>query len=108
MKIELEFADKVVSYCILTLCSYGHSGDYEAFPTIPLNLNPKTLAESFQSVCLNSVRFNETRVVLKFMESDITIFSSGRMIMEKVSPDSQRSAGNLISKLMAIVDKSNL
>lgn len=104
MKIQLSYTNKKVSYCIITLCSYGDYGDYEAFPTVPLNLNSKLLAGSLQSTCGDSLRFNKSRLVAKFMQADITVFESGRMILENISPDSQKAAGIVIQALLAAYD----
>ena len=91
-------------FCITTLCSYGDSGDYAAFPIIRLGLDLTRFAMSVRSVCREPVRGNESRIFLVFKHANITVFKSGRMILEGVSPDAQSVAGDLITELFAIYD----
>lgn len=104
MKIKINVLGTSQLYCVLTLCSYGDSGDFEAFPTAPLEIAPIKFAESLKAAGCSRVRYNESRIVLEYEEAEITVFQSGRMILEGVSPSKQKAAAGLIQKLMTIYD----
>jgi len=104
LKINLNYSGNSVLFCITTLCSYGDSGDFAAFPVIPLNLSLIDFGKSIRSLCEEPVRYNESRIFLIFKHANITVFKSGRMILEAVSPDAQRVAGNIILELFSIYD----
>ena len=102
MKIEFNFLGKSVIYCVVTLCSYGDTGDFQAFPTVPLSINPRQFAESLTSHGCYAIRYDSTRVSFKYGGMELTVFESGRMLLEQVSPNSQKETGKLLKMFLAI------
>ena len=101
MKIEFSFLRKSVVYCVVTLCSYGDTGDFQAFPTVPLSINTRQFAESLTSYGCNAIRYDSTRVSFKYGGMELTVFESGRMLLEQVSPNSQQATGKLLQMFLA-------
>lgn len=107
MKIEFSFLGNATVYCVITLCSYGDTGDYEAFPTVPLSINSRQFAESLRLSGCDAIRYNSTRISFKHGRMEMTVFESGRMLFEQVSPNNQQTVGNLLKMFLANYSSSN-
>lgn len=96
-------------YRVYNLCNNDGYGDYECFPNHELQLDlqaaiPRLRAEGFR-VRVVSPRF----CLIAWGEAvEITLFASGRVIIEHLSPDDPRVALSLTQQLMSACDPEQL
>ncbi len=107
MTREVSVRGRKVTFLITTLCSYGTTGDFEAIPTENLQLDAAELGRRLKDEGCGPVRTHGRRLVLSLGGAELMVFETGRIILERVSPDSQAAAADLVARLMALLPGSN-
>lgn len=103
------WGDTPLSYRAYNLCNHDGYGDYECFPDHELDLDlpaavPRLDAAGFQ-VQVASPRL----CLITYGEAvEITLFASGRVIIEHLAPDDPREALALTRRLLLICDPERL
>jgi hypothetical protein len=78
-------------FCV-NLCSWGDSGDWEVFPAEELNLQLSSIVSIISDRGWKVAASNESVVLAESGERKITLFCSGRIIIEQVRPDNRDTA----------------
>ena len=86
-------------YCI-NLCSWGDSGDWEVFPSEELTLPIKELVAILSEKGWTVVASGETVILAGQGQQKITLFRSGRIIIERVRPDRKDIALHIASDIL--------
>jgi hypothetical protein len=98
-----------LAYRVYNLCNNDGYGDYECFPDHELELDlraaiPRLRAEGFRVRAVNP-----RLCMIAYGEAvEITLFASGRVIIEHLAPDDPRVALSLTRQLLLACDPEQL
>jgi hypothetical protein len=102
MNATLTINGKETVFIVLELCSYGDHGDYQILPTRAVSIGLDSIAE-----CLKlrgfPVAVKDNRLLSKIYDTDVMLFSSGRMVLESVRPDSKSAAWTIALSVLSSV-----
>jgi hypothetical protein len=87
MRETLNYQDRSITLYCINLCSYGDSGDYELFPDEDMGILLIDQVKNLDNIGCSIVDVNESVGFLHLRGMEITLYPSGRMIIENVKPD---------------------
>jgi hypothetical protein len=87
-------------FCV-SLCSWGDSGDWEVFPAEELNLILEDVVGTISRRGWKVVASSESVVLAESGELKITLFPSGRIIIEHVRPDDRAVALDIARDMLS-------
>ncbi len=99
MKVPAVIAGSEVTFLLTTLCNHGAYGDYQAFPTRPLALDVLALGRNWKAAGAEKVRTDGQRLALDWHGVAVTLFPSGRIVLEHVVPDRTAAAAEVLTQL---------
>ena len=102
MKIGLYLQGAKIDYYTMNLCSYGDHGDYELFPGEDLRLDLFSYERQWKKEDVALDCMTEEVAFLKAGRVDVTLYRSGRMVLESVMPDDEREAIRIGKKILAL------
>jgi len=105
MRQQITHEGRQVELVVTNLCSYGDHGDYELFPSEPLDLQFDDLAGLIRNEGLMLKTASRRLLLFQLNEVEITLYPSGRMILENIRPNSYHVAMELGQK---IIQMSNI
>ena len=105
MKIGLYLQDVKIDYYTMNLCSYGDHGDFELFPHEELDLNLFSYEKQWRMEDVSLDCMTEEVAFLKAGRVDVTLYRSGRMILESVMPDDEREAIRIGKKILGLRER---
>jgi len=100
MNIDLQIQGHATRYVLLKLCARGGRGDYQAFPTVPLGCDVATCGRRLVRLGVEAPRTNGERLVFDWRGAKMTMFKSGRILLEGVAPDRAATAAEWIETLV--------
>jgi hypothetical protein len=87
-------------FCV-SLCSWGDFGDWEVFPAEELNLILEDVVSTISRRGWKVIASNESVVLAESGERKITLFPSGRIIIEHVRPDNRDAALDIVRDVLS-------
>lgn len=100
MRITVRMQDRDVTFGVTTLCNHGDHGDYQATPLQVVAFDPATLETRLRDAGATRVAVHGRRVILEWRGALVTVFPSGRVLLERVVPDRQSHAAALFCEVM--------
>lgn len=86
MRVPFAWRGRDLELVVINLCHYGESGDYEVFFTEDLGLDPRQAAALLHDQGYEVARPTARSVLVRDGGAELTIFDSGRIILENVRP----------------------
>jgi hypothetical protein len=91
-----------VNFRVYNLCSGKDYGDYEGFPDKELKLDLQEQARRLDNSGYLIDGINESICLAHRNELELTIFPSGRVILEHVTPDNAEHAFQLLAEALPL------
>ncbi|MBD3287184.1 hypothetical protein GF337_00125 [candidate division KSB1 bacterium] len=108
MKKSIAFGNKNIECFAIQLCSYGESGDFEFMPSESLQLKFDEITQQMKEKVPNFRNATERFLMFQLREAQVTLYPSGRMILENVKPAQKQIAMEIGEKILKLADlKSN-
>jgi len=102
--LQLTWEGVPTTYRVYNLCNNNGYGDYECFPDHELRLDLRTAALRLRAGNFGVRAFNRHLCLLSYEETvEITLFASGRVIIEHLSPDDPQVALGLVHQLLLTI-----
>ncbi|MGQ9502479.1 MAG: hypothetical protein ACUVSF_03835 [Anaerolineae bacterium] len=96
-------------YRVYNLCNSDGYGDYECFPDHELYLDLRAAIPRLHAKGFRVRTFNTHLCLIAYGEAiEITLFASGRVIIEHLAPDDPREALALMRRLLLACDPAEL
>ena len=86
MKARGTYRNQTFDLVVINLCHYGDHGDYELLPSEELDLDLPALAGTLADHGCEIEGQSQNTLLLHDDRAILTIFQTGRMIIENVSP----------------------
>lgn len=92
MRIRTTYRNRTFDLIATNLCHYGDYGDYEVFPSEELDLDLQALAETLAEHGYEIEGSSQKALLLHHNQAVLTVFPTGRMIVENVRPGTYEEA----------------
>jgi len=83
------------NYSLIKICFRAGRGYYHIYPETQFNLN----LEQFQNFKLTTK--HPKYAVINFPDCNVTVFSSGRMLIEDLPQDSEKRAKEIVDQIIS-------
>lgn len=100
--VILENSPEKIELTIFNLCSHQGSGDYEVIPDRELNLDLLSLKDRIISSHFLIEGVNQEICLAKREQLFLTIYPTGRIILEEVRPDQPEIAFQILQEILPI------
>ncbi len=100
MKLDFDFGAGTVTCLVSVLCHHGDRGDFQAFPTRKLSLDVAEVGRRLKAAGAVRARLAGGRLLFEWRGIEVTLFSSGRMMLENVRPDRTERAAESVSEVL--------
>lgn len=99
MKKPITVNGREVFFYSMNLCSQDDVGDYELFPSEPLNLDMEKIRDSLT----HRTELKASKDALQFTQEGtrMTLYREGRMILEGLRPDTHEAAFSVLEAILA-------
>ncbi|MDW8070405.1 MAG: hypothetical protein RMK79_02910 [Anaerolineae bacterium] len=103
------WGDTPLGYRVYNLCNSNGYGDYECFPDHELELDLHAAISHLRAEGFRVQAFNSRLCLMTYGEAtEITLFASGRVIIEHLAPDDPHVALALTRQLLLACDLAEL
>lgn len=92
MRQQITYKDQPIDLVLTNLCSYEDHGDYELFPSAPLDLPFADMVGQIREEGHLLKAATNRLLLFQWNDVEITLYSSGRMILENIRPNTYHVA----------------
>ncbi len=100
MKLKLNYKGETLLLNTYNLCHIEGHGDYELFPSTPLALDLRAIAERQQQCGWVTQGVDERIYMAKKGQVEVTLFPYGRVIIEQLIPDTEEAATEIVKQIL--------
>ena len=100
MKLKLNYKGENLLLSTYNLCHIEGHGDYELFPSKPLALDLRVIAEKQKKYGWEIQGVDERIYMAKKGQVEVTLFPHGRVIIEQLIPDSDEAAMEIVKQML--------
>ena len=90
--------------CLTVLCQHPEHADYQAFPQRALSLEPRSVGLRLKLAGAANVRTDGRRLTFGWHGARVTLYPTGRLILERVRPKDRPTAVSLVAQILGAAD----
>jgi hypothetical protein len=106
VRIRFIYRDRPIELATVNLCHYGNYGDYELFPSEELDLDLQILAAMLIERGYEVKGQSPKAMLVRDNQAMLTLFPTGRMIIEHVKPSTYDEASCIGCRMLEIAGAS--
>lgn len=92
LQFKYSFNNKEIILYSWSLCNYEEYGDYEIFPSESLDIDLKSINDNIIKNNISVSLLNDKFILFIFENTEITLYTTGRAVLEHVAPDTHEKA----------------